>query len=237
MNRSFRVIVLAFLLPGPVAGLLLAQGGPRPGGKTGVRDAGALGFEARTLPANADEKRVLAVIDEIGRTQRRGSMSVPEQDGRLLRLLTESLGAQHVVEIGTSVGYSATWFCLALQRTGGRLTTYELDPQRAAQARENFKRAGVEPLVTLVEGDAHERVKTQPGPIDILFLDADKEGYLDYLQQLLPNVRAGGLIVAHNINERQADPRYLKAITEDSRLETVFVNVGTSGLSISLKKR
>lgn len=198
---------------------------------------GASDFTAHTLPNSDAEKRILAVLDDVNRNQRRGSMSVPEQDGRLLRLLTESLGAQHVVEIGTSVGYSALWFCLALEKTGGRLTTFEIDEGRAARARENFRRAGVEERVTLVLGDAHETVSRLKSPIDVLFLDADKEGYLDYLNKLLPLVRPGGLVIAHNMDARMADPRYVQAITNNPALETVFVSVDGSGIGLTMKKR
>jgi len=237
MSR-FRPVLVLLLALGLSAGALSAQNPPPRGGRGGgARGSGSSAFEARTFPKNDAEKRVLAVLDEMARNQWRGSMSVPPQDGRILRVLAETLGAKHVVEIGTSVGYSATWFCLALQQTGGRLTTFELDPGRAAQARENFKRAGVDSLVTFVEGDAHEKVAALEGPIDILFLDADKEGYLDYLQKLLPKVRPGGLVVAHNITGRQADPRYVDAITTNPDLETVFINLTASGVSISLKKR
>jgi len=128
-------------------------------------------------------------------------MNVPVLDGRLLRLLTETIGAKHVVEVGTSNGYSGIWLGLALQKTGGKLATYEIDADRASLARENFKRAGVDEVITLVEGDAHENVKKIKEPIDLLFLDADKEGYVDYLNKLLPLVRPGGLIVGHNINQ------------------------------------
>ncbi|MCX8091183.1 MAG: O-methyltransferase [Verrucomicrobiae bacterium] len=198
---------------------------------------GATDFTAQTLPHSDAEKRILPVLDDVDRNQRRGSMSVPVQDGRLLRLLTESLGAQHVVEIGTSVGYSALWFCLALEKTGGRLTTFEIDEGRAARARDNFRRAGVEDRVTLVLGDAHETVKQLKSPIDILFLDADKEGYLDYLNKLLPLVRPGGLVIAHNMDARMADPRYVRAITNNPALETVFLNVEGSGIGVTMKKR
>jgi predicted O-methyltransferase YrrM len=194
-------------------------------------------FRAATLPKNDQEKRILGVLEEVGRTQRAGNLLVPEQDGRLLRVLAEASGARHVVEIGTSVGYSGIWFALALRQTGGKLTTFDIDPRRLALARENFKRAGVEDLVTVVEGDAHETVKGLEGPIDILFLDADKEGYLDYLNQLLPKVRAGGLIIAHNMDARSAHPPFVKAITGNPELETLFVNLGASGIGVSLKKR
>lgn len=194
-------------------------------------------FASPQLAQSPFEKRVLDVLADMGANQRRGSMSVPEGDGRILRVLAESIGAQQVVEVGTSIGYSGTWFCLALHSTGGKLTTYEIDAGRAAQARENFKRAGVDELVTLVEGDAHEKVLEFEGSIDLLFLDADKEGYVDYLEKLLPKIRPGGLIVAHNMNARQADPAFLKAITTNPGLETLFLNLDTSGIGLTLKKR
>jgi caffeoyl-CoA O-methyltransferase len=75
------------------------------------------------------------------------------------------------------------------------------------------------------------------GPVDVVFLDADKEGYVDYLEKLLPKLRPGGLVIAHNMNQRQADPRYVEAITTNPALETVFVSAGASGISITMKKR
>lgn len=164
-------------------------------------------------------------------------MSVPPNDGRYLRMLTESIGPKNVVEIGTSHGYSAIWLCLAMRSTGGKLTTFEIDAGRASLARKNFARAGVESAVTLIEGDAHREVVKLRDPIDLLFLDADKEGYLDYLDKLLPLVRPGGLIVAHNMSVRQADPEYVKAITTNPKLETLFVNLGSSDIGVTLKKR
>ncbi len=188
--------------------------------------------EQPPMPANEEEKKILSVLDDMHLNQSRGMMNVPQEDGRLLRLFTEATGAKHVVEIGTSNGYSGIWFCLALRTTGGKLTTYEIDAYRASLARENFKRAGVHQIVTLVEGDAHETVKNLKEPIDILFLDADKEGYTDYFKKLLPLVRPGGLILAHNVDRTGQD--FIQAITTDPNLETVFQ---VRGLSVTLKKR
>ena len=210
----------------------------RPGGSPGwVPGGGSRMFSSTPLPKSEREKSMLAVLEDMDRNQRRGSMSVPMNDGRILRVLVESTGAKNVVEIGTSIGYSAIWFCLGLEKTGGRLTTFEIDEGRAAKARENFKRAGVEKLVTLVMGDAHEQVKQLKDPIDILFLDADKQGYLDYLTKLLPLVEPGGLVIAHNVTARQADPRYVKAITSNPELETLFLNLESSGIGVTMKKR
>jgi predicted O-methyltransferase YrrM len=211
--------------------------GARPGRPGfGLQRAGQP-IESKDPLARSDfEKTVLAVLDDMDRNQRRGMMNVPELDGRLLRLLAESVGARHIIEIGTSNGYSGIWQCLALKATGGKLTTFEIDEGRASLARQNFKKAGVDDIVTLVFGDAHEKVAGLDGPIDILFLDADKEGYIDYLNKLLPKVRPGGLIIAHNVNPRQADARYVEAITTDPDLETLILN-HTGGISVTLKKR
>jgi predicted O-methyltransferase YrrM len=203
---------------------------------TAVAQEGTPPLERGPLAKSEAERKILDVLDDMHRNQRRGMMNIPVEDGRLLRLLTETMDARHVVEIGTSNGYSAIWICLALRATGGKLTTYEIDPGRATLARENFERAGVESLVTLIEGDAHAEVTKLEGPIDLLFLDADKQGYVDYLKKLLPQVRPGGLILGHNMARPEPDPAYLEAITADPALETVFLNMDLAGISVTLKK-
>jgi predicted O-methyltransferase YrrM len=194
------------------------------------RSRGDVEFEKSPLAANDFEKNALAVLADIAAHEQ--FRNVPEHDGRLLRIVAQAMGAKHVVELGTSTGYSGIWFGLALKQTGGKLTTYEIDPGRAATARENFKDAGLSDIITIVEGDAHENVKKLTGEIDIIFLDADKEGYIDYLNTLLPLLRTNGLVLAHNINPQMADPAFMKAITTNPKLETVV----RGGMSITLKK-
>lgn len=209
-------------------------GGFGPGGPPGgpARDAD---FSKPLVPKDDFEKNAVKALEEMRQGPRFANVST--QDGRLLRQLTEAIGAKRVVEIGTSTGESGVWFALALRRTGGKLYTHELDPQRAKTARANFKKAGVDDLITLIEGDAHETVKQHKEPIDILFLDADKEGYIDYLEKLMPLIRPGGLIIAHNMNPRQADPRYLEAVTTDPKLETSFLLMEGTGVGVTMKKR
>jgi predicted O-methyltransferase YrrM len=201
----------------------------------GQRGSGSVTL-APSIGKSDTEKRILAVLDDMDRNQRLRNLAVPAEDARLLRVLTESINAKHVVELGTANGYSGIWFALALQATGGKLTTFEIDPQRAKQARENFKRAGVDRLITLIEGDAHEEVTKLRGPIDLVFIDADKDGYLDYLNKLLPLVRPGGLVVAHNMRVPPPDPQYVNAITTNPDLETVFLNMHSAGIGVTLKK-
>jgi caffeoyl-CoA O-methyltransferase len=205
------------------------------GGRFGPPGQAQSSLSRSPVPKSATEKKILAVLNDMNESQRQGMMNVPPEGGRVLRLLAEAIGAKSVVEIGTSNGYSGIWQCLALQATGGKLTTFEIDAQRAALARENFQRAGVEKLVTLIEGDAHEKVTQIQGPVDMVFIDADKEGYTDYLQKLLPKVRPGGLIVAHNITPGMANPQYIEAITTNPDLDTLIVSEG-GGFSVTLKK-
>jgi predicted O-methyltransferase YrrM len=178
------------------------------------------------------EKRILATLDEAVKA-RALYANVPAPDGRLLRILTESVNAKHVVEIGTSTGLSGMWIGMALQKTGGKLTTFELDKERAATARGHFQKAGLDKVVTIVEGDAHQTVARLKEPIDVVFIDADKEGYVDYLNKLLPLVRPGGLILAHNT---EMVPDYMKAVSTSPDVETVVFTPG-GGLAVTLKKR
>jgi len=191
--------------------------------------------EPEAVANSPEERRVLEVLADVDRNQR--YLSAPPEDGRLLRVLVESIGAKHVVEIGTSTGYSGLWILLGLMKTGGRLTTHEIDPQRHERAGANFERAGLAKQATLVLGDAHVEVTRIGNPIDFVFLDADNDGYLDYLTKLRPLVRPGGLIAAHNVASASPDSGYLKAVTADPGLETVFVSTQAAGIGVTLKKR
>jgi caffeoyl-CoA O-methyltransferase len=193
---------------------------------------GPSGEAAPPIARTPAEKKVLETIDAVVEA---GDLyaNVPAADGRLLRILAESVNAKNVVEIGTSTGISGLWFSLALEKTGGKLTTFELDKTRAALARKHFAQAGVQSRVTIVEGDAHQNITTLRDPIDVVFIDAEKDGYVDYLKKLLPLVRPGGLLLAHNTD---MIPAYMKAVTSNADLDTVVYTTG-GGMAVTLKKR
>jgi caffeoyl-CoA O-methyltransferase len=188
-----------------------------------------------TLPKDDGEKRILAAIEQARQGERYANVSTA--DGRLLRQLAESIGAKRIVELGTSTGESGLWFSMALRKTGGKLYTHDIDPGRISVARENFKKGGVEELIVITEGDAHKTAIKNTDPIDLLFIDAEKEGYDAYLKELLPYVRPGGLIVAHNMRRPAPNPRYVEAITTNADLDTSFVLMDGAGIGITLKKR
>jgi len=232
MKRPVRTtVVVSSVALVSILGILLSDALAQRRPRGASRGQGDSQLEKPPVPRDDNEKKILNILDDILARQR--YRNVPPQDGRLLRLLAESMNAKNVVEIGTSTGYSGIWLGMALQKTGGKLTTFEIDAQRAATARANFKRAGMADIITLVEGDAHEKVTNLKDPIDILFLDADKQGYIDYLNKLLPLIRPGGLVIAHNITPGMADPAYMKAITTNPDLETIV----RTGVSLTIKKR
>jgi predicted O-methyltransferase YrrM len=221
-------------------GKLTADELPRgPGGRGGPgRGPGAMAEESDLskplLPKDDGEKRILAALEQARGGERYANVSTA--DGRLLRQLTEAVNARRVVELGTSTGESGLWFSMALRKTGGKLYTHDIDPGRIKVARENFKRAGVEDIVVITEGDAHETAPRNKDPIDILFIDAEKEGYDAYLTELLPYVRPGGLILAHNMRRPEPNPRYVQAITTSRDLDSSFVLMDGAGIGITLKK-
>lgn len=231
MKNAARTTIVVSTVIIVISAILLSNALAQRPSRQGAGRQGDSQLEKPPIAKDANEKKIFSVLENILRSQR--YRNVPPQDGRFLRIMTEAMNAKNVIEIGTSTGYSGIWFGMALQKTGGKLTTYEIDAQRAATARANFKKAGMVGVITLVEGDAHEEVKKLKDSIDILFLDADKEGYIDYLDKLLPLVRPGGLVIAHNINPRMADPKYMEAITTNPNLETIV----RSEVSVSLKKR
>lgn len=228
MKRGIPFIAILLLMAGFAGTACGQRGGWR-------QNANTSPYDTPWLPKDDQERQLMTALEAMREGRRYAN--VPTVDGRLLRLLTESMNAQRVVEIGTSTGESALWFAVALRRTGGHLYTHEIDPRNIATARQNFEMAGIDDIVTIIEGDAHETVQQHEDPIDILFLDADKDGYLDYLDQLLPLVRPGGLIIAHNMTPRMADPRYVEAITQNPVLETAFLMMEGSGVSVTMKKR
>lgn len=212
-----------------------ARAQDRPPGRPNFDYGGAPEIDRPPLPANDQERQALTALEDMTRGE--WHLNVTTREGRVLRQLTESLGAKRVVEIGTSSGYSTIWLALGVRANGGHVFTHEIDPAKVKLARENFTKAGVEDLITVIEGDAHETIKQHKDPIDVIFLDAEKSGYVDYLDKLLPLVRPGGLILGHDMHRPMPDPRYIEAITTNPKLDTSFIMMESFGISMTVKKR
>ena len=127
-------------------------------------------------------------------------MNVPDADGRALYDIVLKNGYKRALEIGTSTGHSGTWTAWALAKTGGRLITIDIDEGRHREALQNFKEAGLDAYIDARLADAHDVVPRLEGPFDFVFIDADKEWYTNYAKAVIPKVRVGGCIAAHNVS-------------------------------------
>lgn len=191
---------------------------------------------AAIVPADEAEERIQKVLADLDKNQRSGNLNVPVQDAQLLRILVEALAAERVVEIGMSNGYSGIWMSAGLRKSDGRLTTHEIDEGRAKLARQNFNDAGLTDRITIVMGDAHETITRLKGPVDLVFIDADKERQIDYLQKMLPLVRSGGIILTHNATFSNVVKPYIEACKAHPQLDTCLVHMKHRGMIISIKK-
>jgi caffeoyl-CoA O-methyltransferase len=181
-------------------------------------------------------KRLLEEMDSKGQK----FWSVPRKDGEFLHLLVKATRARRVLEIGTSQGYSAIWIGFALEETGGRLNSIESDRERAELARKNLSEAGLSSLVNVIRGDAHAEVAKLGGPFDFVFLDADKEGQVDYFRKLYPKKLApGAVLLAHNaIRQASSMKDYLDMIQKQEDFDTVILSVTMDdGFCLSYRHR
>jgi len=173
-------------------------------------------------------------------------IQVSALQGRLLQLLAQLQGARQILEIGTLGGYSSIWLARALP-SGGRLITLELEPRHAEVARANIERAGLTERVEVRVGRAVDRlaqlVAEGVGPFDLVFIDADKESYPEYLTWALRLSRPGTLLVADNVirngtivDAHHPDPRvqgvrrFLQMMAAEPRLRAAPLQmVGSKG--------
>jgi len=134
-------------------------------------------------------------------------INVAPNQGKLLMLLAQAIGASRILEIGTLGGYSTIWLARALP-AGGKLVTLEYEPKHADVARANITGAGLADRVEIIVGPAIESLpqlqSRGAGPFDFIFIDADKTGYADYLEWSLKLSRRGTVIVADNIVRKGA---------------------------------
>ncbi len=130
------------------------------------------------------------------------SINVSAAQGRFLHLFARAIGARQVLEIGTLGGYSTIWLARALP-AGGQVVTLEVDPKHADVARANFARAGLTDAIDLRLGPALDTlpalVAAGRGPFDLVFIDAHKPEYADYLTWALQLSRPGTVLIADNI--------------------------------------
>jgi caffeoyl-CoA O-methyltransferase len=190
----------------------------------------ALLFAILSSCTTAQEKPKLTTLDDRVRKfldEQQSSwhdMNIPSRDGQFLYDIIVQNGYTRALEIGTSTGHSAIWIAWALSKTGGKLTTIEIDEDRYNTAIENFKRAGLADYIDARLADAHDLVRELKGSFDFVLSDADKNWYKQYFTDLAPKMAVGGCYTTHNISGRQGE---FHGSTKNSR---------STGIAISYKK-
>lgn len=177
---------------------------------------------------------------------------IRKETSALLKTLVALKQPKAILEVGTAVGYSALLMSRVMPENC-RITMIEKYEKRIPIAKDNFKRAGKEQCITLLEGDAEEILKTLSGPYDFIFMDAAKGQYLHWLPMLLALLPKGGVLVSDNvlqdgdiIESRYAVERrnrtihsrmreYLYTLTHMEEFETSVVPIG-DGVTISVKR-
>jgi len=155
---------------------------------------------------------------------------VPRQTGKFLAVIAALAPKGLYLEIGTSGGYSAMWLALACRHVGAELVTFEVSKEKVILARETFREAGVEDVVTLVHGDARDYLDKYKG-IAFCFLDAEKDMYAECYEKIVPNMVTGGILVADNvISHKDILESMVENALHDPRVDALIVPIGSGEL-------
>ena len=216
----------------------------------------------RTIDANPQEIYVeelyapedpgLRLIRERLVNAGRWGVNISSREGKILQIFMRLITAERVVEIGTLFGYSGVWLARALPPQG-HLYTIERDHECVRMAKKAFADCKVEHQITVLEGEASVKLEElkEKGPFDLIFIDANKSAYLDYLEWSAQNLRQGGLIIAdntllgggvaherkpENLSTRQWEGMraFNRALADTSRFNSMLFPT-TEGLSVAIK--
>ncbi len=161
---------------------------------------------------------------------------VGRKRGAELARIVRRVKPQRILEIGTFVGYSAIMMGKELEE-GAEIVTIEIDPDEAEMAKENISMAELNINVRVLKGDALEHISTVEGGIDMVFLDADKSEYREYLRLVEPKLHQGSVVVADNAGSFSRSMwGYLEYVRNSGRYESEYIACGLDGLEVSVKK-
>lgn len=193
-----------------------------------------LSYDNPVLPTMEDQKKTWADTRSF----------IEPEVARLICLLIRVTGAKKVLELGTCIGYSGIWMAESLKTTGGKLTTVDYDQRLIAEAKDNFKKAGLAEHIELIEADIVKLLPEIPSSsFDIILQDSKKSLYPLILEDCIRIVKPGGLILADDalyrpkgITEKLSahTHHYNELVFKDYRLYSTLVNAG-DGLIISIK--
>jgi predicted O-methyltransferase YrrM len=163
----------------------------------------------------------------------RRTRNLERETGKWLELLARATGAREILEIGSSNGVSTIWLAAAAKANGGRVVGTEIIVERAEEANHNLAEAGLGEVARVIAGSADETVSTLDGPFDLVFIDAEKDDYVDHFLAAIDKVRTGGLVLADNVISHDLSD-YQSMVRERPDVETVTVPIGR-GVEFTVK--
>jgi predicted O-methyltransferase YrrM len=178
-----------------------------------VGDASAAAVLDRLYREDDEQRR--AGLPSSSRTR-----NVSVETGRFLSLTARAMSAKTVLEIGSSNGVSTIWLALAMSATGGHVIGTEILPERVKEANANLAEAGLAEFGRVVLGDARETVASLTDPLDLVFIDAEKDDYVEHFEAAFPLLRSGGLVLADNVTSHDLG-RYQAMLRARDDVETV----------------
>jgi predicted O-methyltransferase YrrM len=197
--------------------------------------------------ATPDAEFFRRLEDETGAISDWPQMMVGPLEGQFLGWLVWLSSAQRILEIGTFTGYSSISMALNLPE-GGRITSLDVNEETTEVARRYAKEAGVDGRIDHRVGPALEALETLDGPFDLVFIDADKENYVNYYEAVLPKLAERGFIVADNVlwsgrvveeggdESTQAIKAFNEHVSSDERVESLMLTV-RDGMTLIRRRR
>lgn len=181
-------------------------------------------------------KQIQHIIDEIDTTRKTNNLywNIFPETGIFLNTLVRARAATHILEVGTSIGYSTLYLADAAMATGGHIYTIESHAERFLLATETFTKAGVTSYITQIKGHAPEVFSTLTETIDLVFLDATKQEHVSYVEAIIPALSQNALIISDNIlsHKKEMAP-FLAYMHEQPAFQNVVIPLGT-GLMLSI---
>lgn len=197
--------------------------------------------------------KIIKGLEEQSRLEKSRSVNVQPEDrmlaitkdtGELLNIILRLTKAKNMLEIGTSVGYSAIWCAEAIFEQSGKIITIEKNPKKIKRANDNFQKAKLSDAITIKEGLAIDvlsewsKKKKNIGFFDFVFIDADKENIIKYFDLIYPMVSIGGVIVTDNMlypeKYREDMKKFSDHLSKNPKLRTITSPIG-NGEEITIK--
>jgi predicted O-methyltransferase YrrM len=180
-----------------------------------------------------DAEKILRDIET--KAEREFLPIVGAEKGKILQQLIRKHKPKRILEIGTLVGYSAILMGKELE-SDATIMTIEIHAHEAKIAERNITRSTIKPTVRILVGDALDLLPSVEGPFDLVFIDADKEEYLDYLRLVETKTREGTIVVADNAGIFADQMKnYLEYVRKSGKFESRFFPVEDDGLEVSTR--